>query len=86
VIVVVADTSPLNYLIQVNCDHVLPTLYEQVLVPGAVVQELDHPKSGPSVRAWLTHLPSWLVVEQVAEPFYAFGQTGSWRASGYPSC
>lgn len=35
-IVVVADTSPLNYLIQINCDHVLPSLYERVFVPSAV--------------------------------------------------
>jgi predicted nucleic acid-binding protein len=67
VIVVVADTSPLNYLIQVNCDHVLPALYERLFVPTAVVEELDHPKSVAAVRAWLTRLPSWLVVEQVAE-------------------
>jgi predicted nucleic acid-binding protein len=67
VIVVVADTSPLNYLIQINCDHVLPALYERVFVPTAVVEELDHPKSVVAVRAWLTRLPSWLVVERVAE-------------------
>jgi predicted nucleic acid-binding protein len=67
VIVVVADTSPLNYLIQINCDHVLPALYERVFVPAAVVEELDHPKSVAAVRAWLTRLPSWLVVAQVAE-------------------
>ena len=66
-IVVVADTSPLNYLIQINCDHVLPALYERVFVPTAVVEELDHPKSVAAVRAWLTRLPSWLVVERVAE-------------------
>jgi len=40
VIVVVADTSPLNYLIQINCDQVLPALYERVFVPSAVVEEL----------------------------------------------
>ena len=50
-IVVVADTSPLNYLIQINCDHVLPALYERVFVPTAVVEELDHPKSVAAVRA-----------------------------------
>ena len=66
-IVVVADTSPLNYLIQINCDHVLPALYERVFVPTAVVEELDHPKSVAAVRAWLTRLPSWLVVEQVTD-------------------
>lgn len=66
-IVVVADTSPLNYLIQINCDHVLPALYKRVFVPAAVIEELDHPKSVATVRAWLTRMPSWLVVEQVAE-------------------
>jgi predicted nucleic acid-binding protein len=50
-----------------HCDHVLPALYERVFVPTAVVEELDHPKSLAAVRAWLTRLPSWLVVEQVAE-------------------
>jgi predicted nucleic acid-binding protein len=67
VIVVVADTSPLNYLIQINCDHVLPGLYERVFVPSAVVEELGHPRAVAAVRAWLTRVPSWLVVEQVAE-------------------
>src|SRR5262245_16548736 len=32
VIVAVADTSPLDYLIRINCDHVLPALYERVYV------------------------------------------------------
>lgn len=66
-IVVVADTSPLNYLIQIKCDHVLPALYERVLVPAAVVEELGHPRVVATVRAWLTRVPSWLVVQQVAE-------------------
>jgi predicted nucleic acid-binding protein len=67
VIVVVADTSPLNYLIQINCDHVLPALYKRVLVPSAVVEELRHPRAAAAVRAWLTRVPSWLVVQQVDE-------------------
>jgi uncharacterized protein len=39
-IVVVADTSPLNYLIQIHCQDLLPALYERVLVPPAVITEL----------------------------------------------
>ena len=66
-IVVVADTSPLNYLIRINCDHVLPVLYERVYVPAAVVEELGHPRAVAAVRAWLARTPSWLVVEQVEE-------------------
>lgn len=66
-IVVVADTSPLNYLVQINCDHVLPSLYERVFVPAAVVEELNHPNSVTAVLEWLKRLPSWLIVEQVVE-------------------
>lgn len=66
-IVVVADTSPLNYLIQIKCDHVLPALYERVLVPTAVVDELHHPKAVAAVQTWLTRVPSWLVVRDVTE-------------------
>jgi len=68
VIVVVADTSPLNYLIQIHCDHVLPALYERVFVPAAVVEELHHPRATAAVRAWLANAPPWLMVEQVDEP------------------
>ncbi len=66
-IVVVADTSPLNYLIQIDCDDLLPALYERVFVPSAVVEELGHPRAVAAVRAWLTRVPPWLVVQHVAE-------------------
>ena len=65
-IVVVADTSPLNYLIQIHCEHILPALYIRVIVPAAVVEELDHPRTVPAVRAWLARVPSWLVVRDIA--------------------
>jgi len=68
VIVVVADTSPLNYLIQIGCDHILPALYERVHVPAAVVEELHHPGTVTAVRTWLAHVPPWLVIERVEEP------------------
>jgi len=66
VIVVVADTSPLNYLIQIHSEHILPALYARVFVPTAVVEELDHPRTVPAVRDWLLQVPSWLVVRDVA--------------------
>ena len=65
-IVVVADTSPLNYLIQIHCEHILPALYTRVFVPTAVVEELDHPRTVSAVREWLAQVPSWLVVRDVA--------------------
>jgi predicted nucleic acid-binding protein len=67
-IVVVADTSPLNYLVQIHCQDVLAALYGRVLVPPAVMTELDHPRSPPIVRAWLGHLLPWLEVRGVRSP------------------
>jgi predicted nucleic acid-binding protein len=64
-IVVVADTSPLNYLIQIECQHLLPALFERVLVPAAVVKELDHPGTPAVVRAFLSQMPEWIAVRQV---------------------
>lgn len=66
-IVVVADTSPLNYLIQIKCDQVLPALYESILIPSKVLEELRDQRSPESVRVWLKNAPPWLVVEQVAD-------------------
>jgi uncharacterized protein len=61
-IVVVADTSPLNYLIQIHCQDLLPALYERVLVPPAVITELAHPATPAAVRTWLAHKPEWMVI------------------------
>src|SRR6201984_430665 len=41
--IVVADASPLNYLIQIQCDILLPKLFGKVLVPAAVIVDLLHP-------------------------------------------
>ena len=60
--IVVADTSPLNYLIQIECDDLLPRLYKRVVVPLGVIQELEHASAPVTVRAWLTRLPSWAEV------------------------
>lgn len=64
-IVVVADTSPLNYLIQIDCQELLPALYERVFVPAAVVKELDHPGTPPAVRRWVRQIPVWIEVREV---------------------
>ena len=64
-ILVVADTSPLNYLVQIGCQEILPSLYERVLVPEAVIAELEHPLTPAVVRAWLSAGPKWLEVRAV---------------------
>jgi predicted nucleic acid-binding protein len=60
--VVIADTSPLNYLILMGVVDVLPRLYHQVLIPGEVVSELAEPGAPPVVVEWARHLPAWVEI------------------------
>jgi predicted nucleic acid-binding protein len=60
--IVVADTSPINYLIQIEQISVLMRLYGRVLVPPAVFHELTHPAAPPEVREWAAVHPAWLEI------------------------
>jgi predicted nucleic acid-binding protein len=57
--IVVADTSPLNYLILINQISVLEALYGRILVPHAVHEEMLTLKAPPTVRAWAQNPPHW---------------------------
>ena len=59
---VVSDTSPLNYLILVSAAEVLGELFEAVLIPEAVRDELQAAESPEAVRAWWAAPPAWLLV------------------------
>jgi predicted nucleic acid-binding protein len=60
--IVVADTTPLRYLVLIERERLLPALYGRVLIPPAVAAELEH-ESGPEiVRAWLAARPDWLEI------------------------
>ena len=60
--IVVADTSPLRYLVLIERIDVLPTLYGRVIVPPAVIAELSQEHTPAMVRAWLSDPPNWLNV------------------------
>lgn len=67
--IVVADTSPLNYLIQIELDNLLSRLYVQILIPAGVLEELKHPSAPPPVRAWILRLPEWIQIQApLSEP------------------
>jgi predicted nucleic acid-binding protein len=60
--IVIADTSPLTYLIRIGEIEVLPQLYEHIVIPAAVCNELKSPLAPQAVRDWTTHYPTWLEV------------------------
>jgi len=63
--IVVADTSPLNYLIQISSDHLLPRLYGAILVPSSVMLELSDSRAPEAIHRWLSNIPPWLEVKAV---------------------
>ncbi len=64
--IVVSDTTPLNYLVLIGAIDVLPRLFAEVFIPAAVLNELSHDKAPAPVRTWAQSPPSWV---RVADPF-----------------
>jgi predicted nucleic acid-binding protein len=60
--IVIADTGPINYLILIGEIEVLPALYNRVLVPTSVSEELKRPRAPNPVRVWISQPPAWLEV------------------------
>ena len=61
--IVVADASPLRYLILIEHTHVLPGLYGRVLVPPAVISELTREQTPDIVQRWTAKPPDWVRVQ-----------------------
>lgn len=64
--IVVADSSPLHYLILIGETDLLRQLYSEVAIPGAVAAELSRPASPPEVSGWLSRPPAWIRVATVS--------------------
>jgi predicted nucleic acid-binding protein len=62
-VIVVSDTSPLNYLILVNAIDVLPTLFGEVHVPPKIVEELQRSRAPSPVKTWAASLPAWVRIQ-----------------------
>lgn len=61
--IVIADTSPINYLILIEKIDVLPKLYGRILVPPSVCDELRSAMAPPGGQRWVAHPPIWLEVQ-----------------------
>jgi predicted nucleic acid-binding protein len=58
--VVIADTSPINYLVLIGEIRILPLLYRRVLIPAAVIIELRNPGAPKPVNEWAANPPEAL--------------------------
>jgi predicted nucleic acid-binding protein len=61
---IVSDTSPINYLVLIEAIEVLPALHPRVVIPLAVWEELRAPASPGPVRAWTRNPSHWLEISR----------------------
>ncbi|SPF49043.1 Pin domain nucleic acid-binding protein [Candidatus Sulfopaludibacter sp. SbA4] len=63
---VIADTGPVNYLIQIGHIELLPRMFDKVALPVAVQAELSDPLAPLPVRRWIAAPPAWLEIHDTA--------------------
>lgn len=64
--IVVSDTTPVNYLVLINQVHLLKELYGSLVLPQAVHEEMQREGTPEKVRAWAAQLPEWAEVRAAA--------------------
>src|SRR5882757_3063277 len=60
--VVVADATPLHYLILIDAIDVLPRIFEKIYIPTEVRDELSCEATPSVVRTWMQQPTHWLEI------------------------
>jgi predicted nucleic acid-binding protein len=75
---VVTNSTPLRYLVFLGYETILRDLFTHLLVPPAVLNELQHAKTPARVRTWMASPPPWLEIRRpVLRPDVALGHLGA---------
>lgn len=62
--IIIADTTPLNYLVLIGEVEVLKELFGSIIIPQAVFDELTRDRTPQAVKDWINSKPQWLDVRQ----------------------
>lgn len=62
--IVVSDTSPLQYLVCLGQQEVLRHLFGTIGCPREVMAECQHPHAPRALREWVANPPEWLFVQE----------------------
>ena len=69
--IIISDTSPINYLVLIGEINILAKLFGRVLIPAAVLAEFHHPGTPKQVTDWADSSPAWLEVHTASPAFLA---------------
>lgn len=67
--IIVSDTTPLNYLVLIDEVEILERLFGRVFIPPAVFAEFHNEGTPDKVREWADSNPSWLEVKSASDSF-----------------
>lgn len=65
--IIVSNTSPINYLILIGQINILPELFPQIIIPQAVYTELSNTAAPLPVQTWIADPPDWLRIKSVSQ-------------------
>jgi predicted nucleic acid-binding protein len=65
--IVLCDTSPICYLILIGQIDLLPQLFQSVIIPVAVRNELLNEDAGDSIHEWIQNPPTWLNIRTIPQ-------------------
>jgi predicted nucleic acid-binding protein len=80
--IVVADTSPINYLIQIDQINILATLFGRVFLPRAVAEELSDLGASKIVREWIANPPHWIEIDDIVNADSSLNYLGRGERDG----
>ena len=64
--IVIADTSPINYLLLIDQIDLLPRLFQKIVIPEVVRDEMIAPGAPLVLQKWIANPPSWLTIQAVS--------------------
>jgi len=76
-VIVISDTSPINYLCLIGCVDVLPALFGEIIIPSAVETELTRKASPEAVRQLMSSPPEWIEIRKPANEDPLLAKFGS---------
>lgn len=63
--IIVSDTTPLRYLIEIDEVHILQKLFGRVIIPERVSEELKGKRTPQQVKDWVQSPPEWIDIRKV---------------------